>query len=129
MLQAPPGSQRLFSSLVSADCPCPFCPPQLSLPYEGIIPAAHLADGLMYLVMVRRCNHAQYLRFLLTLSHCGLSDCCLPFVRVIPVTAGKPHLVNSVFLCWEHILEHSVSMAWGLGLRVVPAQAARACST
>ena len=66
--------------------------------------------------MVRRCNHAQYLRFLLTLSHCGLSDCCLPFVRVIPVTAGKPHLVNSVCFRREHILEHSVSIAWGLGL-------------
>ena len=59
----------------------PFC--------AGLVPAAHLADGRINLVMVRRCNHVQYLRFLLRLTSCGLHDLCLPYVRVVPVTAGE----------------------------------------
>ena len=40
----------------------------------------------MYLVLVSKCSRLSYLRFLITLSTRGLSDRCLPFVRVIPVT-------------------------------------------
>eukprot|EP00798_Chlamydomonas_sp_ICE-L_P003168 gene3168-13181_t len=53
---------------------------------KGIIPTGHLADGRMYLVLVSKCSHAQYLRFLITLTNHGLEDACLPFVQAIPVT-------------------------------------------
>jgi len=54
---------------------------------RGIIPHAHLADGRIYLVLVSRCSHVDYLRFLLRLSSHGLEDGCFPFVRVVPVSA------------------------------------------
>lgn len=41
----------------------------------------------MYLVLVSRCSHVSMLRFLIRLSTKGLADRCLPFVRVIPITA------------------------------------------
>jgi ceramide kinase len=63
--------------------------PSAAVSPSGIIPSAHLADGRMYLVLVRNCNHLQYLRFLITLSSRGLYDYCLPYVRVLPVTAGQ----------------------------------------
>jgi len=54
---------------------------------KGIIPHGHLSDGRMYLVMVQKCNHLEYLRFLIRLSRKGLTDACYPFVKVVPVTA------------------------------------------
>ncbi|GLC35358.1 hypothetical protein PLESTB_000573200 [Pleodorina starrii] len=56
---------------------------------RGIIPNGHLSDGRMYLVLVSRCSHLDFLRFLLRLSTRGLTDRCLPFVRVIPITGLK----------------------------------------
>ncbi|GLI70536.1 hypothetical protein VaNZ11_015451 [Volvox africanus] len=56
---------------------------------RGIIPNGHLSDGRMYLVLVSKCSHFDFLRFLLRLSTRGLVDRCLPFVRVIPITALK----------------------------------------
>lgn len=52
----------------------------------GIVPNGHLSDGRMYLVLVSRCSHLEFLRFLVRLSTRGLSDRCLPFVRVVPIT-------------------------------------------
>ncbi|GAX83936.1 hypothetical protein CEUSTIGMA_g11360.t1 [Chlamydomonas eustigma] len=71
-----------FVSVMSVVTPC-----RSDKSVQGIIPSAHLADGRMYLVLVRKCNHLQYLRFLITLSSRGLYDLCLPYVRVLPVTA------------------------------------------
>ncbi|GIL89515.1 hypothetical protein Vretimale_1922 [Volvox reticuliferus] len=56
---------------------------------RGIIPNGHLSDGRMYLVLVSKCSHFDFLRFLLRLSTRGLADRCLPFVRVIPITELK----------------------------------------
>ncbi|EFJ46238.1 diacylglycerol kinase [Volvox carteri f. nagariensis] len=56
---------------------------------RGIIPNGHLSDGRMYLVLVSKCSHFDFLRFLVRLSTRGLVDRCLPFVRVVPVTALK----------------------------------------
>jgi hypothetical protein len=53
----------------------------------GIIPHGHLADGRMYLVMVSKCSHLEWLHFLLRLSSEGLVDGCLPYVRVSQQTA------------------------------------------
>ena len=61
---------------------------------RGLIPNGHLSDGRMYLVMVKRCNHLQWLRFLLQLSSRGLVDLCLPYVRVVPVEGVKLRTVG-----------------------------------
>ena len=49
---------------------------------HGIIPHGHLCDGRIYLVLVSKCSHLQYIRFLITLTRKGLWDACFPFVQV-----------------------------------------------
>ncbi len=74
-----------FISVMSVVTPC-----RSDKSKAGIVPCAHLADGRMYLVLVSSdCNHLQYIRFLLTLSGSGLRDLCLPYVRVLPVSAVR----------------------------------------
>lgn len=68
-------------------------------PAAGIIPNGHLSDGRMYLVIVSKCNHLNYLRFLIRLSTRGLSDRCLPFVRVIPITELRLRCVRGARGC------------------------------
>jgi hypothetical protein len=55
------------------------------------VPGAHLADGRLTLVLVRRCGWAAYLRFLLLLSRRGLEPGpgLPPFVSVLPASAVR----------------------------------------
>ena len=62
------------------------CPTHECVPHAGVIPNGHLSDGRMYLVLVSKCHHVNYLRFLIRLSTRGLVDRCLPYVRVIPIS-------------------------------------------
>ena len=45
----------------------------------------HRSDGLIHLVMVKKCSRLQYLRFLLSLSHTGgcAPGVCFALLRVI----------------------------------------------
>jgi len=56
---------------------------------HGILPHAHLADGCMWLIMVRQCNHLQYLRFLVALSTSGIAPGQLSFVEVVRCRAAR----------------------------------------
>ncbi len=56
---------------------------------RGAAPTAHLADGRLVLVLVRRCSRLQYLRFLLLLAKGGVVPGALPFVDVIKVTGVR----------------------------------------
>ncbi|KAJ9533266.1 hypothetical protein QJQ45_018391 [Haematococcus lacustris] len=68
----------------------------------GILPYAHLNDGRLYLVLVGQCSRLEYLHFLLRLSGQGLVDGCLPFVRVIPITAAQARPVGEgPHSCWN----------------------------
>lgn len=76
---------------------------RLSAPCSGPLPALYSAAQLPPLPCLlvtrmsacclapppppRRCSRLGYLRFLITLATRGLKDLCLPWVRVIPVTA------------------------------------------
>lgn len=53
---------------------------------QGVYPYGHLADGEMYLILVRSCSRIQYLQFLLDLHRNGVRPGCLPFVEVVHVT-------------------------------------------
>lgn len=55
----------------------------------------------MYLVLVSRCSHVSMLRFLIRLSTKGLADRCLPFVRVIPITALRLRWATGTGRGWD----------------------------
>ncbi|KAG2432474.1 hypothetical protein HXX76_008819 [Chlamydomonas incerta] len=71
-----------FASIMCVVTPC-----RSDKSRRGIIPNGHLCDGRMYLVLVSKCAHPNFLRFLIRLSARGLVDRCLPHVRVVPITA------------------------------------------
>jgi diacylglycerol kinase family enzyme len=54
----------------------------------GIVPHAHLADGRLHIVIVRKCTRVQFFRFLLGLTHGGVDE-QLPYVEVKEVTAWR----------------------------------------
>lgn len=65
----------------------------------------------MYLVLVSKCAHPNFLRFLIRLSARGLVDRCLPHVRVVPITALRVRWVpgwvgrrgdGRACAVWEH---------------------------
>ena len=56
---------------------------------RGLMPSAHLADGRLVLVLVRKCSRLQYFRFLLRLSHTGVWPGMLPYVDVLHVTSTQ----------------------------------------
>lgn len=69
----------------------------LRVPRHGTTPArryGHRSDGLIHLVMVKKCSRLQYLRFLLTLSSTGAGS-----AADRPVCPGPHCLVNTAFLC------------------------------
>lgn len=55
---------------------------------NGILPHAHMSDGRLHLVIVRKCSRVQFLRFLLGLSWRGVDD-SLDFVDVKEVEAFR----------------------------------------
>lgn len=55
---------------------------------HGIVPHAHLSDGRLHLVIVRRCTRWQFLRFLLSLSQGGVDE-SFSFVDVKEVVAWR----------------------------------------
>ena len=59
--------------------------PMSSRSVSGVVPSAALADGRLSLVLVHKCNHIQYLRFLLMLARGGLRPGLLSFVEVVSV--------------------------------------------
>lgn len=54
----------------------------------GLVPHAHIADGRMHLVIVRKCSRIQFFRFLLSLTRGGVDE-RLPFVEVLEVHAWR----------------------------------------
>lgn len=52
----------------------------------GVIPYAHLADGRLHLVMVKKCSRVQFLRFLVYMSSHGVDDKAFDYVDVKHVT-------------------------------------------
>ncbi|GFR45202.1 hypothetical protein Agub_g6596 [Astrephomene gubernaculifera] len=81
------GWTRVEGEFVSIMCVITPCRSDKSK--RGVIPNGHLSDGRMYLVLVSRCSHLAFLRFLIRMATRGLTDRCLPFVRVIPVTGVR----------------------------------------
>lgn len=55
---------------------------------HGLVPHAHLSDGRLHLVIVRRCTRMQFLRFLLSLTRGGVDE-SLSFVDVKEVEAWR----------------------------------------
>lgn len=55
---------------------------------HGIVPHAHLSDGRLHLVIVRRCTRWQFFRFLLSLTQGGVDE-SLSFVDVKEVEAWR----------------------------------------
>nr|BAV58283.1 hypothetical protein [Ulva partita] len=55
---------------------------------HGIVPHAHLSDGRLHLVIVRRCTRWQFLRFLLSLAQGGVDE-SFSFVDVKEVVAWR----------------------------------------
>ena len=55
---------------------------------KGMIPDAHLADGVAHLLLVRKCGRFNFLRFLARLAHTG-THIHLPYVERIPIKAVK----------------------------------------
>mmetsp|Transcript_33961 Transcript_33961/g.96237 ORF Transcript_33961/g.96237 Transcript_33961/m.96237 type:complete len:636 (+) Transcript_33961:90-1997(+) len=55
----------------------------------GVAPSLHLADGRMLLVMVKQCNHIEYLRFLVMLSTSGALPGHLSYVDILECEAAK----------------------------------------
>jgi hypothetical protein len=54
----------------------------------GIVPHAHLSDGRVHLVIVRKCTRFQFLRFLISLSRGGVDE-SLDYVEVKEVEAWR----------------------------------------
>ena len=54
----------------------------------GIVPHAHLSDGRLHLIIVRKCTRAQFLRFLVSLSRGGVDE-RFDFVEVKEVEAWR----------------------------------------
>ena len=54
----------------------------------GLVPHAHIADGRMHLVIVRKCSRIQFFRFLIALTRGGVDE-RLPFVEVLEVHAWR----------------------------------------
>ncbi|GAB4813614.1 hypothetical protein N2152v2_000660 [Parachlorella kessleri] len=56
----------------------------------GVAKYGHLCDGVVHLVLVRRCSRWQYLRFLLTMSNKGLEAGKMGgYIEVMPAVAVK----------------------------------------
>jgi hypothetical protein len=55
---------------------------------HGIVPHAHLSDGRLHLVIVRKCTRMQFFRFLLSLPRGGVDE-SLGFVEVKEVEAWR----------------------------------------
>jgi hypothetical protein len=56
----------------------------------GVAPGAHLSDGHLHLILVRRCSRAQYLRFLMEVARKGITEDTpvrFPFIEVQEATA------------------------------------------
>ena len=55
---------------------------------HGIVPHAHLSDGRLHLVIVRKCSRMQFVRFLLGITRGGVDE-SLDFVDVKEVEAWR----------------------------------------
>jgi diacylglycerol kinase family enzyme len=60
---------------------------------SGIVPHAHLSDGRLHLVIVRKCTRMQFFRFLLSLSQGGVDE-RLDFVEVKEVESWRLEQLN-----------------------------------
>jgi hypothetical protein len=78
-------------------------------------------------VLVSRCGHLDYLRFLLRLSNHGLEDGCFPFVKVVPVSAVTVRPVaGAKESCWW---VHGAAGGWSTALPVTAGAAASTASS
>lgn len=56
---------------------------------SGLAPFAHMADGSIHLIMVRKCSVAQYLRFLASIPRNGVIPEDFPYVDAVDATAVR----------------------------------------
>jgi Ceramide kinase C-terminal domain len=56
---------------------------------SGLAPFAHIADGIIHLIMVRKCSAAQYLRFLASIPRNGVIPEDFPYVDTVDATAVR----------------------------------------
>jgi ceramide kinase len=68
---------------------------------QGVARYGHRSDGLIHLVMVKKCSRLQYLRFLLTLSHSGLAAGEHGFFTVVPAVAVHVEPVGAKQSRWN----------------------------
>lgn len=71
----------MISSAIEADLCC-------SLD-QGLAPFAHIADGCIHLIMVRKCSPVQYLRFLASIPRNGVIPEDFPYVDTVDATAVR----------------------------------------
>jgi len=69
---------------------------------SGLAPFAHMADGIIHLIMVKKCSALQYLRFLMSIPQNGVIPEDFPYVEAVDATAvridpldGAWHLRNA----------------------------------
>jgi ceramide kinase len=56
---------------------------------SGLAPFAHMADGIIHLIMVRQCSALQYLRFLMSIPRNGVIPEDFPYVEAVDATAVR----------------------------------------
>jgi hypothetical protein len=56
---------------------------------QGLAPFAHIADGCIHLIMVRKCSPVQYLRFLASIPRNGVIPEDFPYVDTVDATAVR----------------------------------------
>jgi ceramide kinase len=56
---------------------------------SGLAPFAHIADGCIHLIMVRKCSAAQYLRFLASIPRNGVIPEDFPYVDTVDASAVR----------------------------------------
>ncbi|CAD7698513.1 unnamed protein product, partial [Ostreobium quekettii] len=76
---------------------------------RGVTPYAHLGDGRMHLVVVRRCSRLQYLKFLLSMAKRGVVQGKFPFVETVDAQGA----------CFE---PQGGCSSWNIDGEVVPSQ-------
>jgi hypothetical protein len=90
---------------------------------QGLAPFAHIADGCIHLIMVRKCSAAQYLRFLASIPRNGVIPEDFPYVDTVDATAvrvqpiGEFSVTVQVSLQWRHWAAASTCMLHEPGSR------------
>lgn len=64
---------------------------------SGLAPFAHMADGIIHLIMVRKCSALQYLRFLASIPRNGVIPEDFPYVEAVDATAVRVQPIGELF--------------------------------